>query len=130
MTVVDDRTLQADRSKLLTIFENLFRNAIDHCQADVTVSVGATEDGFYVADDGPGIPADHRDHVFEYGYTTGTEGTGLGLSIVRTMAESHGWTVELDESAAGARFVVSTGVGGSVGEGERTATAGGPTAAE
>jgi signal transduction histidine kinase len=114
MTVVDDCTLQADRSKLLTIFENLFRNSIDHCQSDVAVEVGATDDGFYVADDGPGIPEQHRDQIFEYGYTTGTEGTGLGLSIVRTMAESHGWTVDLDEATDGARFVVSTGVGGSV----------------
>jgi signal transduction histidine kinase len=71
----------------------------------VTVTVGTTETGFFVADDGPGIPEEHVADLFEYGYTTAEEGTGLGLSIVETMAESHGWTVELDESAAGARFV-------------------------
>jgi signal transduction histidine kinase len=49
-----------------------------------------------VQDDGPGIPADHHDSIFEYAYTTEGENTGLGLSSVRTMAESHGWTVDLD----------------------------------
>ncbi|WP_336000962.1 ATP-binding protein [Halorientalis halophila] len=106
LTVTGDRTFRADRSKLLTIFENLFRNALDHGPADVAVTVRPTDGGFAVADDGPGIPADHRDHVFEYGYTTADGGTGLGLSIVRTMAESHGWTVDLDaDHDDGARFV-------------------------
>ncbi|RXK48552.1 ATP-binding protein [Halorientalis pallida] len=117
LTVADDRTLRADRSKLLTIFENVVRNALDHGPDDVTVEVGATDDGFYVEDDGPGIPAEHADSVFEYGYTTTDEGTGLGLSIVETMAESHGWTVELATPGDGAgttgtRFVF-TGVGDS-----------------
>ncbi|RXK50505.1 sensor histidine kinase [Halorientalis pallida] len=122
LAVADTRTFQADRSKLLTILENLFRNSIEHGStgnrnseksgdsvehgpAGVTVAVGSTADGFYVEDDGPGIPDEHVESLFEYGYTTTDDGTGLGLSIVETMAESHGWTVELDESAPGARFV-------------------------
>ncbi|SDE89672.1 ATP-binding protein [Halorientalis regularis] len=110
LAVADTRRLQADRSKLLTTFENLLRNSVEHGLADpesssVTVTVGVTDDGFYVADDGPGIPEEHVGNLFEYGYTTTDDGTGLGLSIVETMAESHGWTVELDESAPGARFV-------------------------
>ena len=106
LTVADDRQLRADRSKFLSILENCFRNALDHGPDDVIVEIGATEDGFYVADDGPGIPPEHADSVFEYGYTTTDEGTGLGLSIVKTMAESHGWTVEHDaDYDDGARFV-------------------------
>ncbi|QPV61540.1 hypothetical protein I7X12_12280 [Halosimplex litoreum] len=106
LTIAADRRLQADRSKLLSILENLFRNALDHGPNDVHVTVEATSDGFAVADDGPGIPAEHRDSLFEYGYTTSEEGTGLGLSIVQAMAESHGWTVEHDDGYAdGARFV-------------------------
>ncbi|WP_424019835.1 ATP-binding protein [Halorientalis pallida] len=117
LTVSEDRMLQADRSKFLSILENLLRNALDHGPDDVTVEVGATDDGFYVADDGPGIPAEHADNVFEYGYTTTDEGTGLGLSIVKTMAESHGWTVEYDAAFDdGARFVFSVGSSEPIGE--------------
>ncbi|WP_247006404.1 histidine kinase N-terminal 7TM domain-containing protein [Halorientalis litorea] len=120
LTVADDRVLQAERSKLLSIFENLFRNSVEHGStaqngpdshgdyqpAGVTVEVAPTPDGFTVTDDGPGIPESHRENVFEYGYTTTRAGTGLGLSIVRTMAESHGWTVELDDDYHdGTRFV-------------------------
>ena len=71
----------------------------------VTITVGAIEDGFYVADDGPGIPPEEREAVFESGYSTGESGTGLGLSIVEQVAREHGWTVDLGESAdGGARF--------------------------
>ena len=71
------------------------------------VEIGTRDDrpGFYVADDGPGIPADSRDAVFEPGYTTAAEGTGFGLSIVAQVAEAHGWDVAITESAdGGARF--------------------------
>jgi len=70
-----------------------------------TVHVGETDAGFFVADDGPGIPPEERDAVFESGYTTRKNGTGYGLAIVRQVAEAHGWTVDLTESAeGGARF--------------------------
>jgi nitrogen fixation/metabolism regulation signal transduction histidine kinase len=76
----------------------------------VTVTVGRTDDGFYVADDGPGIPAADRDEVFEAGVSTDPEGTGLGLNIVRSIAEAHGWTVRATESAAGGARVEFGGV--------------------
>ncbi|UPW02145.1 PAS domain S-box protein [Halorussus gelatinilyticus] len=66
-----------------------------------------TAGGFYVADDGSGIPAENRDTVFEAGYTTtsGQEGTGLGLAFVSELAEVYGWEYEVTESAGGgARF--------------------------
>ena len=76
----------------------------------VTVTVGDLPDGFYVADDGPGIPPDEREAVFEAGYSTRRGGTGLGLSIVSDVAAAHGWTVRVTESeAGGARFEI-TGV--------------------
>jgi len=72
----------------------------------VTVTVGDTADGFYVADDGPGLAADERDRVFERGYSRGG-GSGLGLRIVERAAEAHGWSVRARESeAGGARFEV------------------------
>ncbi len=105
-------TLSADSERLRELLENLYRNAIEHGSRDVTVTVGRLDDGdgFYVADDGPGIPAAKRTEVFEHGYTTDEQGTGFGLSIVKRVAEAHGWTVSLTESAdGGARFDLRTG---------------------
>ncbi|MFY4814126.1 sensor histidine kinase [Haloarcula sp. AONF1] len=104
--IAGSRTIDADRARLLRALENLFRNAIDHVGPDVAVTVGLTEHGFYVADDGPGIPTDAVDNIFEYGHTTSEDGTGLGLSIVKTIAEAHGWQVYIDTTYPdGAMFV-------------------------
>jgi PAS domain S-box-containing protein len=73
----------------------------------VAIEIGWLDEqaGFYVADDGPGIPAADRTEVFEAGYTTTADGTGFGLSIVRRIAEDHGWSVSVVESdRGGARF--------------------------
>lgn len=115
-------TVQGDRSRVLQVFENLFRNAIDHGRDDVTIRVGSLGDknsssvfdpdekGFYIGDDGPGIPEDKRDEVFDAGHTTHEEGTGLGLSIVSQFVEAHGWEIRVTESeSGGARFEI-TGV--------------------
>lgn len=59
--VVGDLT--ADRERLKQLLENIFRNAIEHGGEDVTLSVGLLEDGFYVEDDGPGIPDGPRGRV-------------------------------------------------------------------
>jgi PAS domain S-box-containing protein len=109
-----DVTVDADPKRLQQVFENLFRNAVEHAGEDVTVTVGPTDDGFYVADDGPGIPESDRDDVFDRGYTTSDDGTGFGLAIVREIAEAHGWTVDVEESeAGGARVVVSGAAAGA-----------------
>jgi PAS domain S-box-containing protein len=108
VTVDIDRTVRADRSRLKQLFENLFRNAVEHGGPDVTVSVGELADGFYVEDDGPGVPADEREGIFEAGYSTAESGTGLGLSIVRRIAEAHGWEVSVtDGTDGGARFEIT-----------------------
>ncbi|MFY4812176.1 PAS domain S-box protein [Haloarcula sp. AONF1] len=78
----------------------------------VTVTVGDIHgaSGFYIADDGPGIPKDERDAVFEAGYSTASEGTGFGLAIVADIAAVHGWDVNVtDSESGGARFEI-TGV--------------------
>jgi PAS domain S-box-containing protein len=131
--------VEADDSRLQELFENLFRNAVEHGGDDVTVRIGTLDeasidetgtddtgtddagagsalptqrvsrDGFYVEDDGPGIPDDEREKVFEHGHTTAEEGSGLGLSIVSSIADAHGWTVTATESeSGGARFEIST----------------------
>ena len=105
-----DRTIRADRSRLTQLFENLVRNAVEHGGEDVTVVVGDLDDGFYVEDDGPGVPPEDRDRVFETGYSTVPDGTGFGLSIVRDVVEAHGWELRLVEGdEGGARFEI-TGV--------------------
>ena len=73
----------------------------------VTITVGSLDDrtGFYVADDGPGIPQEARESAFEPGFTTTDDGSGFGLAIVARIAAAHGWAVTLTESDAdGARF--------------------------
>ena len=103
--------LMADGDRLCQLFENLFRNAVEHGGEDVAVGVGPLEDGFFVEDDGPGIPASIRPNVFDHGFTTHADGSGFGLSVVRTIVGAHGWDVAATESASGgARFEV-TGAG-------------------
>lgn len=101
-------TIEADDDRFRQLVENLFSNAIEHVGEDVTVTVGAVENGFYVEDDGPGIPEDRRDEVFTAGYSTSEEGTGFGLSIVKQIVEAHGWKIRVTEGAqSGARFEIS-----------------------
>ncbi|WEL17493.1 Signal transduction histidine kinase [Halorhabdus sp. SVX81] len=103
-------TLQAERSRLRQLLENLFRNSIDHVGEDVTITVGDVENGFFVADDGPGIPEEERVDVFESGFTTAEDGTGFGLAIVREIVQAHDWTITVTESeSGGARFEIMTG---------------------
>jgi len=135
-----DSVVLADPRRLQRLLANLFRNCMVHgselslspmhessmeqdaassptpsnetVENDVTVTVGDIDDasGFYVADDGPGIPEDERDTVFEAGYSTASEGTGFGLAIVADIAAVHGWDVSVTDSESdGARFEV-TGV--------------------
>ena len=75
-----------------------------------------------VEDDGPGVPAELRDRVFErFVRGAGDRGgrsssSGLGLSIVRAVAESHGGTVALEDAGPGARFVVRLPLAGATPE--------------
>ncbi|MFB6083183.1 MAG: histidine kinase N-terminal 7TM domain-containing protein [Halorientalis sp.] len=146
LTVDADMYVEADRDRLQQAFENLFRNAVDHVGSDVSLIVepleydagdnvaadpGDTETpdeageedrtrtGFAVEDDGPGIPAEERDNVFDYGHTTAEDGTGFGLAIVKEIVEAHGWEIQAvdgqlastheDDEYGGARFEI-TGV--------------------
>lgn len=107
LDVPAEALIHADRSPLQELFENLIRNAVEHGGRDVTVRVGLASDGFYVADDGAGLPAD-VDDVFQYGVTTERSGSGLGLAIVNEIASTYDWTLAATESAdGGARFEVT-----------------------
>ncbi|WP_177227195.1 receiver/sensor box histidine kinase [Halomicrobium zhouii] len=107
LVVETSPTVHCHVGRIRQVLENLFRNAVEHAGEDVTVAVGGLPDGtgFYVADDGPGIPAAEREAVFQSGYSKTDGGTGLGLSIVHQCAAAHGWTVAVTESEdGGARF--------------------------
>jgi signal transduction histidine kinase len=113
LEVEDSYDFEADRSRLKHVFENLYRNAVEHGHDEVTVRVGSLEgSGFYVEDTGPGISADKREEVFEFGYSTNSDGTGFGLYLVNQVAVAHGWRVTVTQSdEGGARFEFNTGFG-------------------
>jgi len=103
-------SVSADADRLIELFENLFQNSTRHGDGAVIVRVGPLDHGFYVEDDGPGIPADNQEDVFDHGFTTAEDGSGYGLSIVRTIAGAHGWDILVtDSDTGGARFEI-TGV--------------------
>ena len=117
LVVGADLTVLADRTRLKQLLENLIRNAVAHGtsdaeegESDVTVTIGALAGGFYVSDNGRGIPEADRDSIFEHGYSTADGGTGFGLAIVADIVEAHDWSIMVtDSDAGGARFEI-TGV--------------------
>ncbi|MDS0220731.1 ATP-binding protein [Haloarcula sp. S1AR25-5A] len=99
-------SIQADRSRLQRLLENLFRNAVEH--GGDTVTVGTDDDVFFVEDNGSGIPEADRESVLEYGYSGG-DSTGFGLTIVASIADAHGWSLSItDGEDGGARFNFET----------------------
>jgi len=115
-----DATVMADGGRLRQLFENLFRNSVEHGSTSpppqapedpgaviTEVSVGLLPDGegFYVADDGVGFPESGPERLFESGYSTEDDGVGIGLTIVERIAGGHRWDVTVTESeSGGARF--------------------------
>lgn len=106
LEIEDAPTIRADRSRLRQVFENLFNNAVSY--GGETVRIGSLSDsGFFIEDDGPGIPSDQHDTVFEAGFTTHETGIGFGLAIVREIIEAHEWSIDITQSeAGGARFEI------------------------
>ena len=119
---------------------NLIENAISHTPAGTSIQATVRREGEHalleVRDDGPGVPPELRERVFERfvrgdGDTGARAGSGLGLAIVRAVAESHGGSARLESAAGGgARFTVRLPVGhaplGPADAIEPAATAGGP----
>lgn len=108
ITMAGDVIIQADKSYVQQLFENVFRNAVEHGGGAVTITVGELNNGFYIEDDGPGIPEVERDEIFDAGYSTAEQGTGLGLLIVKQVANAHGWEIRVTEGTeGGARFEIT-----------------------
>ncbi|WP_256403824.1 GAF domain-containing sensor histidine kinase [Halorubrum salinum] len=101
--------IDADETRLLQLFGNLFRNSVEHAGSEVDVEVGPLDaGGFYVVDDGPGLPEGARDDVLKLGKTRSAKGTGIGLSSVTDIIEAHGWELAIPNTAGGARFEIRT----------------------
>jgi two-component system, NtrC family, sensor histidine kinase GlrK len=111
---VDDVSIDADRGKLRLIVENLLSNAIKYTPRSGTIHIRARADNcdlvLEVADSGPGIPPEEREHVFEAFYTGKApaghiKGTGIGLSVVLEFVAAHGGQIEIVEGEwPGAHF--------------------------
>lgn len=109
LTVETGRTVEADSDALEILLGRLFENARYHGGEDVSVTVGDSDRGFYVADDGPGIPPSERARVFEQGYGTARNGEGYGLFVAESVATAHGWTLTAGESDDGGARIDVTG---------------------
>jgi two-component system nitrogen regulation sensor histidine kinase NtrY len=104
-------TIDGHYDPLRRAFSNVLRNAVEACKGDGTIVVAVDrEDGLIrvaVSDDGPGIPAERRELIFQPYYTEKGGGTGLGLAIVRqTIEQHHGSIVVTDTAGGGATFLV------------------------
>ncbi|WP_248897024.1 sensor histidine kinase [Haloplanus halobius] len=155
LEIEGDATIRAYPDRIQHLFENLFRNSVEHASTSsrmesddsvehgstnnrtqsgdsvehsstssragpddsiehggeaVTIRVGTLPDGFYVVDDGPGIPAGDRETVLESGYSTKQGGTGLGLAIAQRIADAHGWALDITEGSDGGMRLEITGV--------------------
>lgn len=105
---------------LCLIASNLVQNAIEACAPTNRVMVTLRRDhdqiALVVADTGPGIPANVREHLFEPGFTGRADGTGLGLAISQLLARQIGATLVLEQTGPGGtvfRVTVPTEPGGS-----------------
>lgn len=90
-----DQAIYADSSRLRQLHENLYSNAVIHGGPDVTVTIGDLSNGFYLEDDGVGIPESKETDVFETGYSTAQDCSGYGLNIFREIANAHDWNADL-----------------------------------
>ncbi|MGA8980592.1 MAG: sensor histidine kinase, partial [Pedococcus sp.] len=105
--------VQGRRDDLARLVGNLLANAARHAATTVTVSLGVVEGEVLLAveDDGPGIPRDRREEVFER-FARGDParghdgGSGLGLAISRAVVLRHGGTVRVADAPGGARLEV------------------------
>ncbi len=99
--------VMADPSLLERLLMNLFRNSVEHGGQEVLVRVGPLDDGFYIEDNGPGIPREKREQIFDWKFTTKAEGSGIGLKSVEQIVHAHDWTIRVGESGeGGARFEI------------------------
>jgi two-component system sensor kinase FixL len=108
----DAGLLQADAELLTIVVQNLLLNAAQAMRGEGTIAVTIGDDGrsrvVRVADQGPGIPVDTRQKLFQPFFTTKARGTGLGLPTARRLVEAHHGTIVVDCPSEGGTVVTIT----------------------
>ncbi len=103
-------TVQAESSQIGRLVTNLLDNAFKYVPRGGTVELELKPGPILIVrDDGPGVPSEDRERIFERFYRSpnghdGQPGSGLGLALARAIAERHGMTLTLEDSAQGAIF--------------------------
>ena len=125
--------IQGDHHQLCQLFTNLLINAFEALEGtgtvDLTAREGAVEEETHgasgephlsprtvvidVADDGPGVPRELTDRIFNAFFTTKPQGSGLGLAIVRKVVDAHDGKIDILSSARGTHFRVTLPVSGA-----------------
>ena len=110
----DHALVDADAAQTRQVVWNLVRNAVQVSSPGAPVSVrviagsGAAPAMLEVADEGPGIPPETRDRLFDAFFTTRSSGMGIGLAVVKRVVDDHGWRIEVEsEAGCGATFRVT-----------------------
>ena len=95
----NDLVIIADKTKLTALFSNIVMNAFQAIEKNGTISIIMSEFDdsvkIEIIDDGPGIPKENVDKIFEPLFTTKQEGTGLGLASCKNTVEQHGGTISI-----------------------------------
>ena len=123
--------IQGDHHQLCQLFTNLLINAFEALEGkgavEITAREGLLEEDIHgtspdghtrtvvvdVADDGPGVPRELRDRIFNAFFTTKPQGSGLGLAIVRKVVDAHDGRIDLQSGSSGTRFQVTLPVSGA-----------------
>ena len=123
LDALDAARVTGSRRDLARALRNLGDNALAHARSEVTVALSTSGSvaSVSVTDDGPGIPVEDRERIFERfarlddsrARDGSASGFGLGLAIARDIVEAHGGTLTVDgrpDGASGARFVLRLGL--------------------
>jgi nitrogen fixation/metabolism regulation signal transduction histidine kinase len=101
-----------DREQIKRLLNNLLKNALEaaanrRCEVRIVTRQQQGQAVLEVADNGPGLTPEAREHLFEPNFTTKREGSGLGLVMVKRIVEEHGGSIEVEsKTGKGTRFRV------------------------
>jgi signal transduction histidine kinase len=108
LAVESELVVEMEPHHLRYLLKELFQNVVRHCGDDVAVSIESSNSttGFYVEDDGPGIPKSERCRAFQPGYSTTSSELGLGLTVVDRIATAYDWECRITKGSSGGTRIV------------------------